>query len=305
MTWNSTSSPIEESRIEICYTIIAIIVFVYGFVVLGMYLRGPPKGFHMRQPSGKWKEMLHPSLCGHGYAFFAVELLVLLFMYFIHTVGGERAMSKFLFSFAVDTEVQFTKDDASSLQTAFWGSFTAGRLLGIPIARFLPVWAFILCDVIGVTAVSIAFCIYGYSSSLALWITSCFLGLFISVAFPNGMAWSNVYLSMNNISVMILSLGGACGGFIYQYLTGYLYNKDPRNLGYVMVGYGGAMVLTYAVMQILATVHGRKILSDKNNLELEEKTVKDEMYLGTDNPVVKDEKFLDTDHVTNEEFTHM
>jgi FHS family Na+ dependent glucose MFS transporter 1 len=250
-----------------------------------MYLRGPPKNFHMRQPSGKWKKMLHPSICGHGYTFFAVELLIMLFLYFINTVGGERAMSKFLFSYAIDTEVQFTKDDASSLQTAFWGSFTAGRLLGIPIARFLPIWIFILCDVVGVAAVAVAFSIYGYKNRQALWITSSFMGLLIAVAFPNGMAWSNIYLTMNNISVMILIVGGACGGFIYQYLTGYLYNLEPKNLGYVMVGYGIAMVLTFAVMQILATVHGRTILKNDNNKDNVDDIIveKSETYLGADN----------------------
>ena len=266
-SWNSTIEPDGQSRIEICYSIVAIIVFIYGFVVLGVYLRGRPTGFHMRTPSGKWKEMLHPSLCGHGHAFYAVELLLVLAFYFIHTIGGERAISKFLFSFAVDTEVHFSKNDASSLQTAFWGSFTAGRLLGIPIARCTPIWVFILCDAIGATIAAIIFSIYSYRNRVALWATSCFLGMFIAVAFPNGMAWANIYLAMNNISVMILIIGGACGGFMYQYLTGYLFDIDPKNLGYVMIGYGGAMILTFVVMEILAVLHGKNILKEKAEKE--------------------------------------
>ena len=278
-SWTMTTEPGGESRIEICYAIIAAIVFVYGFVVLAVYLRGRPNGFQMREPSGRWKEMLHPALCGHGHAFYAVELLVILGFYFIHTIGGERAISKFLFSFAVETEVQFSKSDASSLQTAFWGSFTAGRLFGVPIARCVPVWAFILGDAVGAAVVAVVFSIYANRSRVALWVTSCFLGTFIAVAFPNGMAWANIYLAMNNISVMILIIGGACGGFVYQYLTGYLFDMDPKNLGYVMVGYGGAMILTFIIMEILAVLHGNKILREKAEKEAIEVDVSSEKNL--------------------------
>lgn len=272
-SWNVTTEPKGESRIDICYGIIAAIVFVYAFVVLTFYLKGAPRGFILREPTEKLKEMIRPSLCGYGHSWYAVELLIMLFLYFIHTVGGEKAIGKFLFSFAVETEVQFTKDEASSLQTAFWGSFTAGRLLGIPIGRFLPVWIFILVDVLGATAAAITLSLYGYKNRVALWVTSCFMGLFISVAFANGMAWSNVYLAMNNISVMILIIGGACGGFIYQYLSGYLFDINPKNLGYIMVGYSGAMVITFVIMQVLAKVHSKKILARTENAKVNEDAV--------------------------------
>ena len=79
------------------------------------------------------------------------------------------------------------------------------------------------------------------------------MGLFISIVFPNGMSWANLRMNMNSVAVMVLMVGGSCGGFIYQYTTGYLFeNEGPRTLMYIMLAYGIALAFCYIAMVLTA-----------------------------------------------------
>ena len=258
---NSTNAPLmeSESRIEVPYGIIGILVFLFAIFVLVFYIVGKPNNFPMRIPSATLRELLTPESCSPGYVGFGVVLLTLLFFYFIQAVGGERAYGKFLFSFATEAEVQFTKDEASYLQSAFWGSFTLGRLLGIPLAKYFTVNSMIIGDIIGNLITAIVLSLWGASNSTVLWVFSCFMGLFVAVVFPNGMSWSNIYLDMNSMAVMVILCGGSVGGFLYTPITGSLFeNVGPETLMYVMVAYAVLLAIVYILMQSTASIHIRR-----------------------------------------------
>lgn len=264
------TSPASESRIEIPYAIISVFVILFSFVVLGFYIRGPPKGFPVRMPNRSLKALISPASCSRGYTIFGIELLLLLFLYFIQAVGGERAYGKFLFSFAIESDVQFSKNEASYLQSAFWASFTFGRLIGGPIAKFVPVNYMIIGNIVGDIITATILAIWAPTEAIILWIFTCFMGICIAMAYPNGMSWSNLHLDMNSMAVMLLTVGGACGGFIYQSVTGSLFeNVGPETLMYVMVMYAVAMAIVYTIMETLAYCHARRLPKNEIVCELE------------------------------------
>ena len=243
----------DESRIEIPYSIVATFVLIFSFVVLAFYIKGVPKGFPMRQNHTRFRDMISPGSCTDGHKLFGVGLLTCLFFYFTQAVGGERAYGKFLFSFAIESDVQMSKDEASVLQSLFWLSFTTGRLLGIPLAKWIPIDAIIVANIIGNALTSTVLAIFAYDAETILWVFTCFMGFFISIVFPNGMSWSNLHLDMNSVAVMVLMVGSSCGSFIYQYMTGYLFeNEGPQSLMYVMVGYSVALAASYVAMMLVA-----------------------------------------------------
>ena len=258
---NGTSSA-SESRIEIPYAIIGIFVFCFAWVILFFYIRGFPKGYPMRVPNTDLKALLSASSCSPGYITYGIGLLALLFLYFVQAVGRAAAYGNFLFSFAVESDVGFTKDEVSYLQTAFWASFTFGRLLGGPVAKFVPLNWLIIGDIVGAFITAVVLSIWGATDTTVLWVFSCFMGIFVSLVFPNGMSWSNLELRMNSMAVMLLLFGGSVGGFFYQAITGSLFeNVGPETLMYIMVGYSVALAAVYALMQITAVCHARNVLS--------------------------------------------
>lgn len=251
----------SESRIEIAYGIIGIVVFLFACVIMAFYIRGPPEGYPKRVPNKSLKTLLSASSCSRGYTIFAIQLLILLFFFFMQAIGGERAFGKFLFSFAIEADVKFTKDEASYLQTAFWASFTFGRLAGALVAKFVSINLMIIGNIIGALITSIVMSIWAPTVPEVLWVFTCFMGIFLAVAFPNGMSWSNIHLDMNSMAVMLLVFGGAVGGFIYQSVTGSLFeNEGPETLMYVMVGYALALAVVYSIMQTIAVCHTKLVL---------------------------------------------
>ena len=264
---NGTSTA-SESRIEIAYAIVGSIVFIFACLILGFYTYGVPEGYPKRLPNKSLKKLLSASSCARGYTILAIELLVLLFFYFMQTVGGERAYGKFLFSFAIEAEVAFTKDEASYLQSAFWASFTFGRLAGVPVATLISVNWMIVANVIGAFITSVVLSIWGATNSTVLWVFTCFMGIFIAVMYPSGMTWASMHLNMNSMAVMLLVFGGACGGFIYQGVTGSLFeNVGPETLMYIMVVYSLALALVYAIMQTLVVCHAKIIVGGATQTE--------------------------------------
>lgn len=261
---NTTEAPkIDESQIEIPYIIAGCAVALFALFMVGFYIRGPPKGFHLHQPKSNFREMVNPGSCANGRTCFGVQLLVALFLYYIQTVGGERAYGKFLFSYAVDSDIKMKKSEASNLQTVFWASFTAGRLSGVLIGKFVPLRYVMIGNVIGNVITASILAGFAEQNATILWVFSCIMGALISIAFPNGMSWANLHLKMNSMSVMILVIGGGCGDFTYNYLTGFLFDKDPQNLMYVMVGYAVFLLAVYVLMELLACLNDRNFVENQ------------------------------------------
>ena len=113
----------------------------------------------------------------------------------------------------------------------------------------------------------------GYEHSLALWICTPIVGIFIGMMYPLGMAWANIYLHMNSVAVVVLLVGASLGGISYTYLVGYLFEKDTNNWNYILCGWCCVYIVTYIVMQFLATYHGRPIHSENSCQREREKAV--------------------------------
>jgi fucose permease len=121
----------------------------------------------------------------------------------------------------------------------------------------------IIGDIIGNLLTAIVLAIWGSTVSTVLWVFTCFMGFFIGMVYPNGMAWSNLHLDMNSMSVMLLSFAGSFGGFVYTSLTGSLFeNVGPETLMYIMVVYAAGLGLVYIIMQTVAYCHMRNLVSN-------------------------------------------
>ena len=124
-------TPREETdaRLVYPYTIIALIGIIFTVMMAVFYVVGPPSGFPARKPV-KSKVLFSPSSCAGGRLLYGLMLFILLFVYFIQAVGGERAYGKFLFTYAVDGQLNFTKRSAAILNSLFWACFVCGRFSG-------------------------------------------------------------------------------------------------------------------------------------------------------------------------------
>ncbi|CAH1787537.1 unnamed protein product [Owenia fusiformis] len=265
----------DDSQIQWPYLGIAVYVAILSVAVLGLYLKGPPKGFRMRTPKANdvttdIKDIVNPATCNQGDMGIGLVFFILLFIYFIQGSGGERAYGKFLFSYAKD-EIKMNNAQATTLNSVFWACFTAGRALSILIASLIPVQIFMGLDNILVLAVAIVLAIWSNVCPYTiLWVFSGLLGAAYAPIFPNGFAWANRYMDMTATAACVMMMGGACGGFIYQYMTGALVQQNFQNLMYVEVGHGICLMVVFILMCILGRYRGEKFDRIKEQLEAEE-----------------------------------
>ncbi len=87
-----------QGRIEIPYAIVASLAATFALILLGFYIRGPPKNFPKKESSelsrGTLGKLMKPSSCANGDSFFGAVLFVLLFLYYIQAAGLEATFGE-------------------------------------------------------------------------------------------------------------------------------------------------------------------------------------------------------------------
>ena len=225
---------IDESRIEVAYAIIAILVLLVAVIQLALIIKGAPEGFPHWIPQGKLKAMVSPGSCARGNIFYGVELLVVLLLYYGCDSGASRSYFELIFSIVTEGNLELSKAEASTLQSVFWICFTLGRGLSSPITAFIRVQLYLTVVIVLLVIVSMVIALLGSQVLLVMWICNCCFGFLISVPFPNGMAWANLYLDMNSMATMVLLMGNSFGGLVFQAWAGYVYdNHSPDAVLYL------------------------------------------------------------------------
>ena len=253
----------RPSKIEHAFLVPAIYTLLLAFVVLGFYIKKAPANFKFYRTTHKMtSRMLSPESCAPGKPTFSVLMFVALFFFYLHAAGGERVVAKFLVAFLTEKKgLAFTIHDASNLNSAFWASFTAGRGISILVLRWLPPkWLMAICILLtNITYTTLA--IFGNNNETVMWISIPLIGFFTGPLFPAGFGWANRYLNMNCFAVSILLVGSGAGGFIYQFVGGYVI---PGYFLYLLCGCGVGVAVCFALLEGLVYGHTDRFGEEKD-----------------------------------------
>ena len=190
------SGLMSPSHLEYPFTISGTLAILIGCLLIVIHIRGPPMGFPARPPPDGLRSAASLRSCSIGKECYGAITLVLCFSYFLFTQGSEQSIDSYLFSYAVDAEVSFSKDEAAHLVTVFFVCYMTGRFLSIFISSFFPIHYLIFGSILGGMVTMACAAAFAFSSSLALWCIAGFAGLFMSPLYPSGMAWINVYMKV-------------------------------------------------------------------------------------------------------------
>jgi FHS family Na+ dependent glucose MFS transporter 1 len=184
--------------------------------------------------------------------------LVLLIVVFIFLyVGAEVGFSGWIYTYAV--ALGLSGETASAyLTSAFWGSFTAGRLLGIPIAaRFRP-GTILLCDLAGCLASALILLLWPHSPAV-VWTGAIGLGLSMASIFPAMLAFAERHLAVTARMTGWFIVGASAGSMSLPWLIGQLFESvGPRALMVMLL----ADVLAAAIIFIVMNIHSTRVEID-------------------------------------------
>jgi MFS transporter, FHS family, Na+ dependent glucose transporter 1 len=154
-------------------------------------------------------------------------LVTLLALFFFLNVGAEVAFGGWIYTYTVTLNLAGTTQ-AAYLTSLFWGTFTAGRLLGIPIAaRVRPRW--ILLGDLLVIVVGLLIILFGPNPNISIWIGTIMIGLGMASVFPTLISFAEHHMALSGKITSYFFVGASLGGMTIPWLIGQLFDSiGPR-----------------------------------------------------------------------------
>ncbi len=217
------------------WAIAALILFAVSTFIK---LPDPVSQTHQTKISGKNEQLV-------------IVIMAICFMFFYSAIFN--GYNGWLYSYTIDQKLG-TEIEAAYITSAFFLSFTIGRLASIFIALKLKPSKILLMDFFG-SLISIVVIYFWVQSSLVLWIGTIGLGFFVASMFPTTITLVTQYLNMTGKLTGWLLIGGSVGAMLLPWLIGQYYETTGP---VVMVI--GVMITIMAgfVMILLFNLYKRK-----------------------------------------------
>lgn len=150
-------------------------------------------------------------------------LVVLFVAFFALYVGIEVGFGNWIYTYA--TRLGLADETvAAYLTSAFWGSFTVGRLLGIPISARLRPQTILVLDFAG-TLAGFGIILLWPASSLALWIGTVVLGFSTASVFATAMSLAENRLGLTGSITGWFLVGAGIGLMFFPWFIGQLFER--------------------------------------------------------------------------------
>lgn len=160
-----------------------------------------------------------------------VTLIVVLFLLY---VGLELGFGNWIYTYALTLELE-TTITAAYLTSAFWGSFTFGRLLGVWVSTRLRSRTILFMDLIGCTVSTIIIMLWK-DSNIALWVGTFGLGLSMASIFPTLIMLAGERMQITGAITGWFLVGSGAGSMLLPWLIGQIFAiTGPRAMTTVLL----------------------------------------------------------------------
>jgi MFS transporter, FHS family, Na+ dependent glucose transporter 1 len=197
------------------WTLAALLIPV---ILMLLWLPSPPIAAHAREEG--------LSLRKHRTTIFLVAGLL------FATVGAEVGLGNWIFTYALTQQVA-DESGAALLTSAFWGAFTLGRLLGIPLAaRMAPTMILLLCYGGGALAAAVA--LLQPETVGVVWITTIVSGLAVAPMFATVLSLAGRHMPITGRATGWFFVGSSAGGMTIPWVIGQLFETAGPTSVYVV-----------------------------------------------------------------------
>jgi FHS family Na+ dependent glucose MFS transporter 1 len=153
-------------------------------------------------------------------------LILSIAVFFFAFLGVEIGFGDWLATYSVQTGLA-GKKTAVLLTSAYWGSFTAGRLLSIPLSLKIEPKNVLAMDVSG-SAIALGLILCFPGSSIMLWIGSVLLGFSLASIFATMLTFTRSFMEMSGRITSIFFVGGSIGSIVLPWIIGrYIERTGP------------------------------------------------------------------------------
>jgi fucose permease len=144
------------------------------------------------------------------------------FMFFFY-VGLEAGYGSWLATYMVEQRI--TDAEGAAIYTScYWGALTAGRLLAVPIAVYVPPATLITMDLLG-ACISTGLFLLTESSAASLLVVSVAIGLSLASIFASTLAVAETRMPFTGRRASICIAGASSGEVVLPLLIGALFDR--------------------------------------------------------------------------------
>lgn len=155
-------------------------------------------------------------------------ILMISALFFMH-VGTELGFGSWIFSYAVATGIG-PDTLARLLNTLYWGGFTLGRLISVPLSIRLRPQTMLLVDLLG-AATSIGTALILHAWPPAIWIAAFGLGLSIASMVPSTINFAERRMPISGRVTSYFLVGGNIGSMLLPWLIGQMFETSgPQSM---------------------------------------------------------------------------
>jgi len=156
--------------------------------------------------------------------------VILFFLY----VGLELGFGNWIYTYALTLELG-TTITAAYLTSAFWGSFTFGRLLGVWVLTRLRSQTILFIDIIGCTIGAVIIMLWK-DSNLALWVGTIGLGISMASVFPTFIMLAGERMQITGAITGWFLVGSGAGSMLLPWLIGQVFARTgPKAMTTVLL----------------------------------------------------------------------
>lgn len=154
-------------------------------------------------------------------AAFPLLPVIILVTLFVLYVGLELGFGNWVYTYALTLNLA-NESSAAQLNSAFWGAFTIGRLLGILTAARMRSQTILFMDLAG-CIISTAVVLLWRDSVLALWVGTIGLGLFMASIFATILMLASERIHVTGAITGLFLVGSALGSALLPYFIGQVF----------------------------------------------------------------------------------
>jgi FHS family Na+ dependent glucose MFS transporter 1 len=184
------------------------------------------------------------------------SLLVGGMMLFFFLYGGaECAFGGWIYTYALKMNMA-DETGAAYLTSAFWGAFTLGRLVAVPLATQFKPGSLLLTNLCG-GLLSLAAILALPHSSTALFLGTIGIGAFMAAIFPSALSFSDARLKITGRITGWFFVGGSTGAMVLPFVIGQFIDDWGGRAVIVPIAAAlfGALVLLGVIFML---PHGRR-----------------------------------------------
>ncbi len=160
-------------------------------------------------------------------------LVGLIAVLFFLVVGAEISFGGWIFTYAVKLNLT-GETQAAFLNSLYWGSFTLGRLLGIPITMRLRSRTVLLADVLG-CLLGLLVIVFFPDPAVGIWIGTFLFGISMASVFPTLISFAEHRMELSGSITSYFFVGSSLSGMVIPWLIGQLFESIGPGVTMVII----------------------------------------------------------------------